>query len=163
MEYKSIILAKYIAAYLNNKNIDMNMTKIQKLTYIAYGTYLAIKDERLTDEHPQAWPFGPVFPRSRTKLQKINLYSISLSAGELSVISSDEILVSIMESIFNTFGHWTASKLSGWSHKEGSPWEKTVSKTGFKWGDRINDDDIKAYFKKIVNYQANETENRLYN
>jgi uncharacterized phage-associated protein len=33
----------------------MNMTKIQKLTYIAYGTYLTIKDERLTDEHPQAW------------------------------------------------------------------------------------------------------------
>jgi uncharacterized phage-associated protein len=65
-----------------------------------------------------------------------------------------------MESIFNTFGHWTASKLSGWSHK-GSPWEKTVSKAGFKWGNCINDDDIKAYFKKIVNYQANETENRL--
>jgi len=51
-QYESIILAKYIAAYLNSKRVDMNITKIQKLTYIMYGAYLAATGERLIDEHP---------------------------------------------------------------------------------------------------------------
>ena len=69
-KYKSTIVATYIAALANEKRVSVNMTKIQKLLYIAYGIYLAVKDSRLTNEHPQAWPYGPVFPTTRNKLQK---------------------------------------------------------------------------------------------
>ncbi|MDR1054371.1 MAG: hypothetical protein LBL90_00730 [Prevotellaceae bacterium] len=51
------------------------------------------------------------------------------------------------------FGKWTASALSEWSHKEGSPWEKTVSTEEFKWGDKIEDGYIKSYFTKIIQTQ----------
>jgi len=149
-KYTSTILAKYIAAYLNDKRVDINITKIQKLTYIMYGAWLAVKNERLTDEHPQAWPYGPVFPTTRNKLLKIDLNGISLSENELNEISQDKDINLLMDLVYSTFGNWSASSLSEWSHKEGSPWEKTVSSEKFKWGDTINDDDIKSYFKKII-------------
>lgn len=150
MIYKSTILAKYIAAYLNERRVDINMTKIQKLTYIVYGTWLAAKNERLIDEHPQAWPYGPVFPTTRNQLLKIDLNAISLSDQDLNEISKDSEVNLLMDSVYKTFGNWSASMLSEWSHKDGSPWEKTVSTERFKWGDVINDDDIKSYFKKII-------------
>ena len=148
--FSSTILSKYITAYFNAKRVDINMTKIQKLTYIFYGSWLAIKNQRLIDEHPQAWPYGPVFPTSRNKLLKVDLNTISLRDDELREISRDKEINSLMNLVYNTFGSWSASSLSAWSHKEGSPWEKTVSNEKFKWGDVINDDDIRSYFKKII-------------
>jgi uncharacterized phage-associated protein len=51
--YKSTVLAKYIAAFMNEKRADMNITKIQKTTFIAHGIYLAIRESPLVDEHSQ--------------------------------------------------------------------------------------------------------------
>jgi len=154
--YRSTLLAKYIAAYFNDKRADVNITKIQKLTYIAYGSYLAIFDARLIDEHPQAWPYGPVFPTTRKHLLKTDLNAISLQDTDFKEISSDRDIVSLIDMIYKTFGSWSAASLSDWSHKEGSPWEKTVSSKSFRWGDKINDDYIKSYFKKIIVYTDEE-------
>jgi uncharacterized phage-associated protein len=150
-QYQSTILAKYIAAYLNEKHVDINMTKIQKLTYIAYGVYLAATGDRLIDEHPQAWPYGPVFPTTRRNLLRVDLNSICLDDPDLQEISTDKEACSLVALVYNTFGKWTAFALSEWSHKEGSPWEKTVSTQGFKWGGKIKDEYIKSYFDKILN------------
>ena len=148
--YKSTILAKFITAYLNDKRADVNMTKIQKHTYIVYGSFLAIHDERICDERPKAWPYGPVFPTTRNNLLRLDLNAISLSDNDVQEIASDRDVVSLMGIVYNTFGQWPASYLSEWSHKEGSPWERTVYSDGFKWGDVIGDDFIKSYFKKII-------------
>ena len=148
--YKSTILAKYIAAYLNGKRVDMNITKLQKLTYIMYGTYLAATGERLIGEHPQAWPYGPVFPTTRKYLLKHNPYEMFMSDEDLNEISGDVDVALLMEKVFTAFGSWSATQLSDWSHKEGSPWEAAVSTPGFKWGDRIDDDSIRAYFGRFI-------------
>jgi uncharacterized phage-associated protein len=149
-QYQSIILAKYIAARFNECREDVNITKLQKLTYIAYGTCLAVTGNRLVDEHPQAWPYGPVFPATRNKLLKIDLNSIRLSDLDLQKIASDAMVASLITLVYKSFGKWPAFALSEWSHKEGSPWEKTVSSPGFKWGNRIDDKYIESYFRKIV-------------
>jgi uncharacterized phage-associated protein len=148
--YKSTILAKYIAAYLNDRGADVNMTKIQKLTYIVYGTYLAITGEVPVDEHPKAWPFGPVFPITRKKLSRTDLNSISFSDSDLSEIKSDALIAHVMDAVFKAFGRLSANVLSEWSHREGSPWERTRSSEGFRWNDTIEDEYIRSYFKKIL-------------
>jgi uncharacterized phage-associated protein len=148
--YKSTVLAKYIAAYLNEKGADVNMTKIQKLAYIVYGTYLAAYDKRLVDENPRAWPFGPVFPTTRKNLSNVDLNSICFSDSDLEEIKSDNQVKNVIDAAFKTFGRWSANMLSAWSHKDGSPWERTRSSEGFRWNDTIEDEYIKSYFKKIL-------------
>ena len=143
---KSVVLAKYIAAYANNHNFSINMTKLQKLLYITYGVYLAVKGKRLTNEHPQAWPYGPVFPTTRTKLLKCCLDDI-ITFDDLTIT---EEIKSCVKLVFNSFGSYNASFLSAWSHKPNSPWDKTVNQDGFKWGNTISDEYILPYFKTLL-------------
>lgn len=146
-KYKSTVLARYIIAYANEHNYGINMTKLQKLLYITYGVYLAVKGERLTDEHPQAWPYGPVFPTTRNRLLKIPFDVISLHNEEQDI--TDDVK-SCVKLVFDTYGNFNAGTLSVWSHQSGSPWELTTKREGFKWGDRILDEDIKEYFASMI-------------
>lgn len=149
-KYKSVVIAKYIVAYANANHFAINMTKLQKLLYAVYGTYLAMKGERLTDEHPQAWPYGPVFPTTRNKLLKLSFDSIDFNDSDLSEFNADNETKQYVEVVFNNFGKFNAATLTAWSHSNGSPWETTTQKNGFKWGDRIDDETIQQYFNKII-------------
>lgn len=148
--YNSVDVARFIIATANEKRISINITKVQKLLYIAYGLYIAVKDERLTDEHPQAWPYGPVFPTTRSKLLNAEFYSINFEDAELAKMKQDDTLNSLIELVFNHFGNWTASQLTAWSHGDGSPWERTTEQDDFKWGNRIPDAYIQSYFNSII-------------
>lgn len=156
-KYNSIVVAKYIIAIANNKHLSINMTKVQKLLYIAYGIFLAVKGYRLTNEHPEAWPYGPVFPSTRYKLLKTDLYSISTSDSDICSIKEDSEIESLIDLVFRSFGSWSAAQLTEWSHSEGTPWQKTVSSDDFSWGHQIPDEYIKSYFSSIIKL-SNESE-----
>lgn len=148
--YNSVDFAKYMVIKANERAIDMNMTKTQKLLYIAYGAQLALADERLFEEHPQAWPYGPVFPTVRNKLLKSDFAKMSIDNDKLQEFRDDAHCNSLIEFVFKGFKLWTASQLTIWSHQEGSPWELTTRNIGFKWGDEIPDTYIKEYFCKLI-------------
>lgn len=153
-QYNSVIVAKYIIATANERRVAINITKVQKLLYIAYGFYLAVTGNRLTNEYPHAWPYGPVFPTTRNKLVDVDLYSILFDDPELSSISQDDEMADLMNLVFNAFGGWTASALTAWSHAEGTPWERTTDAEGFKWGDIIPDEYIKSYFSSMIEWNG---------
>ena len=108
-KYDSVTVANYIIAFANQNKFFINMTKLQKLLYIAYGVYLYVKNERLTNEHPQAWPYGPVFPTTRNKLIKKDFSEISLSDENLEKIARDSEMESLMKLVFGSYGSKTAA------------------------------------------------------
>lgn len=156
-KYRSTDIATYIVALANEKRIAINMTKMQKLLYIVYGAYLRIYGERLLNEHPQAWPYGPVFPTTRNRLIKRDFYTITkedIAESERNNIENDSLLNRVIESVFKHFGDWNAGQLSEWSHSNGSPWHQTTNKDGFKWGDTISDELIRDYFNSIITIKS---------
>ncbi len=156
--YKSIDVAKYLISLANEKRIAINMTKVQKLLYITYSVFLRVYSERLLDEHPQAWPYGPVFPTTRNKLSNQEFSSISkndISDEELTRMDSDKQLRNVINFVFEKFGSWNAGQLSEWSHSNGSPWERTKNTKGFKWGTVISDSSILEYFSSIIILRSN--------
>lgn len=155
--YRSTDIATYIIALANKNRIAINMTKVQKLLYIVYGAFLRIYNERLLNEHPQAWPYGPVFPTTRNKLLKQEFPLISFNdiiEKERKKIIADERLNKVVNFVFLHFGDWNAGQLSEWSHSDGSPWQQTTDGIGFKWGDVISDNLIKDYFKSIISVKS---------
>ena len=150
-KYNSVEVAKYLVAKMNEKKITVNMTKVQKLLYICYGVFLAVKNSRLLNEHPQAWPYGPVFPTTRNKLLKIkNLYDIKISDKQFEELKNDTDLNYLMNSVLEVFGVRTAQYLVKWSHVTNAPWDRTVNMVNFEWGDEIPDIFIKEYFSERV-------------
>jgi uncharacterized phage-associated protein len=153
-KYNSVDVAMYIIARANKEHLGINMTKTQKLLYIAYGACLVIFDFRLTNEHPQAWPYGPVFPTTRNKLLKCEFDSITFEDDKkLKELDEDQELQKLITFVFQGFGEKSAQALTAWSHKDGSPWERTTCLDSFKWGNQIPDEYILDYFKGIIKHE----------
>ena len=137
--YESIVVASYINHLCDKKAIDVNLTKIQKLLYIAYGICLTLHNERLTDEKPKLWPYGPVFPTAINKFKKDGY----IDKNSLDI---DEKSKEILEYVVNKYGQYSARILSEWSHEYGSPWQQLVY-IGCSWNTEMPDDLIKGYFQ----------------
>lgn len=144
----STLFAKYLNTKARNQGIEMNITKLMKLMYICYGTYLAVYNERLLNEQPQAWPYGPVFATARQEMNiQENWIDKRESLGIENVIETNKI-DNIINVVLKTFGKLSAVQLSTWTHQAGSPWEKTVS--SYAYGTPISDLIIKSYFDKLI-------------
>ena len=149
-KYNSVQVACYIVAMANERRLGINMTKLQKLLYITYGTYLALYNQRLTNEHPQAWPYGPVFPTVRNRLLKRDLSSIGLQDVSPQIPAEDKRFEQVVNLVLNSFGDKNATTLTLWSHQSGSPWDRIASQEGFTWGEQIPDSYIQEYFNSIL-------------
>lgn len=139
-------VAAYIAQECNNRSISFNNTKIQKLLYCAYGIMLAWKNQRICDEYPRFWPFGPVFPKVFKFINKggeIASYSFTFKEGA----TDDE--KTVITQTLNKYGSYTASALSRWSHSPISPWAR-VKNEGAGWNSFMPDEYIRDYFKENV-------------
>lgn len=149
-EYDSVTVAFYIVAWANQHKVTINLTKTQKLLYIAYGAHLVLHNNRLCNEHPQAWPYGPVFPRTREALLKEDLYSVEMGHSRMGNVKDNEYLKNLIEFVFEGFGNYTADQLTAWSHSPNSPWDKTQNMDRFKWGMEMPDNYIRDYFRSII-------------
>lgn len=139
-------VAAYIAQQCIENGFSYNNTKIQKLLYCCYGAILAIKSERICDEFPRAWQYGPVFPKVFKAISKgSDLAQYSFVVKE----EAPEDIKRILNKAILTFGKYTATSLSRWSHKSGSPWDIVVNEVG-KMNDFIPDNLITKFFKEHV-------------
>lgn len=145
--YKALDVAKYIVVLLNDRGMDISLTKIEKLMYLSYGLNLALDNTRLTDEHPRTNSYGPCFPETNTELLKLNLADRFFSGFELdTLIIAKEKCVSINEAV-RYFGYWSENVLCDFSRMPGTPWYFTTKFSHFEWGDIIPDELIRDFFK----------------
>lgn len=140
----SLVVASYIAVLCTQKGFTWNNTKIQKLLYCCYGCVLAGYNERLCDEYPRAWQYGPVFPRVFNHIEKKKTFPLKADGIE----TSQEIKTFIGK-VIDVFGKYNAATLSDWSHNPGSPWDIVINIMNAP-NSFIPDDMIRAYFLKNI-------------
>ncbi|WP_269233795.1 Panacea domain-containing protein [Flavobacterium flavigenum] len=148
MAYNPTTVANYfIEKY--SKNGDLTPMKIIKLTYIAYGWYLALTDkqQKLIDENPIAWDFGPVFPSlyysiKQYKKEKITEKIPNTTKNER-ISNEDE---QFLDKIWEVYGRFDGVYLSALTHIDGTPWQKVYRKD---LNAVISDDDIFEHYKKL--------------
>lgn len=143
-KYDSILAANYLLATAYDKGIVLNVTKVQKMLFMAYGVIYAKHNRIFIDESPKAWPFGPVFPKTRSKVDYGTL--LSKTNPIFDEISKDDIVNATFDTIIDKYSKYSASQLSNWSHMPDSPWDKTKNEKGFEWNKPIDDQYIKEYF-----------------
>ncbi|WP_165304961.1 Panacea domain-containing protein [Pedobacter sp. SYP-B3415] len=132
--------------------------KLQKMVYFAHGYTLAVHDTPLIFEAVQAWKFGPVIPA---------IYNEYKYYGSDPIINTDwvdedescsgapgqesPLAAPAREAIDYTWqatSHRSATQLSSWSHKEGSPWQQVYNE--YDNGIEIPNELIKTYFKSFL-------------
>lgn len=142
--YKSLDVTLLLAAKANQRKMVVNHTKIQKLLFITYGSYLAVYGKRLVDEHPQCWPYGPVFPKLREENLMEDFSSIELSDRRLSKIKTNKTLSDLIDFVLKRFGAWSTGDLTSWC-MDSIPCKSTPDD-----GHLIDDQIIIKFFNSLI-------------
>ena len=143
MEFRSSNVMAYILYFCKTQEppIFVNSTKAQKLLYCCYGAVLAASNQRLTDEHPKAWMYGPVFPRTFNDINK-NRLTVGIARQFEQECPADTL--SLINKTIRTFGKYTATQLSIWSLMAGYPWAKADALAS------LDDREIALFFKSYL-------------
>lgn len=108
---------------------------LQKLVYIAHGWNLAISREPLVSQQPEAWDNGPVF---RSLWNHIRDYGIDRVQRLLVDPVTKELIqtdltdseASIVDHVWDKYGHYSGHQLSRLTHKPDTPWTKSYLRRG---------------------------------
>ena len=139
----SVVVAKALQWMACTHEVSLNGSQIQTILYNAYGVWLATKGERLLEEHPQVWQYGPVFPRAYKHLKK-NVGDGKIEFDMLKNESPDRF--EFIRRCFQRFA-WTSAAVLCTPHiADGSPWKQTKDKNSDKLGARIEDELIRQWF-----------------
>lgn len=127
--------------------------QLVKLTYIAHGWSLALRNKDLFKNQIQAWQYGPVIPDLYHTTKSYGRSPIPLNA----IGSPDDVGVTpedrtFLESVFKKYGHLSGIDLSYLTHKAGTPWSQ-VYRHGVL-GIEIPDHLIESHYRDLANARA---------
>ena len=111
--------------------------KLQKLTYISYGWWLAFEDDPIIHEQPQVWKLGPVFNSMYFSLRQHGSQSINAVQRDLplqpapKVDFDDDSVLDLIDWVWDRYNHLNSYELSDLTHKPNSPWYKTAAEHSF--------------------------------
>lgn len=105
---------------------SMTPKKLQKIVYYAYAWFLTLMNEdeenldnKLFDNHFEAWVHGPVCPDLYNEYKKYGYEEIPQFTD--AVIQLDEDTEDILTQVWDVYGRYTAGQLESISHQE-APW-----------------------------------------
>ena len=145
MEFKSSVVMAYILYYCKRKPIEVSKAKAQRLLYCCYGVVLGKSNERLTDEHPRAWFYAPVFPKVHEAIKR-NELTVGMAREFERECPADTL--SLINETIDIFGKYTPIQLRNWASMKGSPYDKADPLCA------LDDREIATFFKpyiKVVN------------
>lgn len=123
----------------------LSIMSILKLTYIAHGWNLEMRNAPLFSNRVEAWRYGPVIP---------DVYNAFRSQGinpakpvESFATPTADGDVDFLEQIYKIYGNLPAFRLSELTHEPGGPWE-TASKLGGYYAEIPNDMILGHYVQK---------------
>ena len=147
VRYDSLTFAKALVHMAQMEGKGLNMSQIQAMLYIAYGVWLAQKNDRLFEEHPQAWQYGPVFPRVYSKLNK----GLTDSQEQYLKLKDDSPeRFAFLERCFRRYAWTRASDLAAPHKSKGTPWSQTRKENPDKQAVRIDDSLVAEWFSQRI-------------
>ena len=141
-----------------------DQSQLQKLVYIAHGWCLALHDQPLTGDRPEAWEFGPVYRRLAEALARygrdpiehgIDLAETPHPQGtpdRRRPIASDldQKERELIATVYDNYGKLRASQLSNWTRKRIAPWKEIFEGTAGEFRD-IPHSLVRAQFVELAN------------
>lgn len=147
--------------------------KLQKLVYIAHGWSLAF-GKPLVHEAVEAWQWGPVFRSVYREFSEFGGEPIDRSATAFDGATLENRVIKIsdypdppfsvtdefLESVWEAYGHYSASQLMNMTHREGTPWHQMFTAMGNKILPYtvIENERIKEHYKRLLNERTSNTE-----
>lgn len=133
--------------FLCKEDHDIDNLKLNKLVFFSLGFSLALfEDKELFSEAVQAWAYGPIIPSlfyefkhlGRKKIPFFSEFTVVKARSFFQVfpiidhdeeldLEQKELILRMLEKIWNVYGRKTSLELVDITHKSGSPWTQIYS------------------------------------
>ncbi len=142
-------------AFIERADRPLDHLTLQKLVYYAQGCALA-DGLTLTNEQPQVWKLGPVFPSLYSELKYRGAKPLSEPEeegffGEPPFPDPDDDEARrIIKEVWKRYRNYTGMQLSDRTHRRGTPWNDLVRQMDGRipQGTEIPRSTMRAYFRE---------------
>ena len=157
-QYSPVAIANALIERALDEGRGVTQMQLQKLAYLAYAWHLArTNGDRLVEEHPEAWQYGPVFP---SLYRAASPYGSSPIRGLLIQKSGpyqkaprvprfDEEANRTLNDVWEVYGTYDAVKLMMMTHQPDTPWSEAY-KGATSRGDVISDESILRHWRHLI-------------
>ncbi len=142
----SVLLINAIAHVGATAGYPLTQSRAQIILYCLYGTALASGRGRLAIEHPQAWKYGPVFPRAYKRGSISDRGACAESYHEL--LEREPSLVGPLSTKTQSMMATPMADLNAVHKGAQSPYGRVLSQNPEKWGTPIPDEAIAEFFRR---------------
>ena len=161
----------YVAVAVANNFLDIAKSvgqpvdpmKIQKLVYFAHGWHLGYGLGALSAEYAQAWRWGPVFPElyhavkawgRGPVMNPLHVFDRFVD-GKLRwhtprIPSEHAVATSLVQRVWEVYGHMSGPALSQLTHEPDGPWRVTWDANPGALNLIISNDLIRAHFERKI-------------
>lgn len=156
MAYSSLAVANAFLDLARQGGQPLTNMQLQKLVYIAHGYSLALLERPLFFHNVHAWQWGPVIPKLYKPLRKYGAEEVTEAIPTTDeAVPADSEEMDVIRAVWETYGHFTGSKLSGMTHREGSPWSKTWTAEPYEI---ISNESIGEYYRTLLDERPERAE-----
>lgn len=164
MGYPSKAVANAFLDIAREHGATVTPLKLQKLVYIAHGWSLGLTAKPLvSDEHPEAWQYGPVFPNLYHEFKEFGKGPVTKRATEFDlsgpgisfdlvepkIPADDSYTWALLRRVWDQYGKFGGIGLSELTHQSGTPWAQVWNQShGIKNAD-IPDNLIMEHYKML--------------
>ncbi len=124
--YSAAQIAVFYVNYANKQFIDEGIAegitnlKLQKILYFAQAASLALDHKPIFNDDIEAWKFGPVVP---TVYHQYKEFGNQPLESVTSSIDLDEATITLLKSVWDIFGKFSAAELVNITHNH-LPWRE---------------------------------------
>lgn len=126
--YDSRQIANWFIRRAEQDGRSMSIMQVLKLVYMAHGWSLASLDRPLVIDGVEAWQYGPVISTIYYSFRPQGVYSIK--PFEMYERPLDDQAHALLYQVYDMYKDMPAWKLSGLTHMNGGPWDRTFRSTG---------------------------------
>lgn len=127
---------------------NISTSYLQTLLYTIYGTCLAERGTRLTDERPRMWKYGPVFPKPYKQFAQKGVPADPAAAALIR--HSDPTLDEFLSRIVRITAEKRIKDLTLKHTSASSPWGICLRQNPDKWNTELDDRLIADWFRKDI-------------
>lgn len=147
--YDVLTVADAILKIAKTQGKCLTPMQLVKLTYIAHGWSLALREKDLFRNRIEAWQYGPVIPDLYHATKSYGRNAIPLEVvGDPNAISVSVDDRDFLMAVFNKYGHLDGIALSYLTHRAGTPWTQ-VYRADVK-GIEIPDALIRRHYRELA-------------
>ena len=130
MTYDARQVANWFVARAQQDGRILSIMSLLKLTYIAHGWHLELRDSPLFSNEVEAWRYGPVIPAvyNDFRSQGVNVRN---PVGTVSPATFKPEDASLLDQVWQIYGNLSPFQLSALTHVPGGPWDIATKMGGY--------------------------------